>query len=118
MSLTARQISPAIDAAIYYPIGTSYQLQPSFHPHSTEPEPTARARRAGEEFYWTTPEFMFDFIRLSVEESIISTRTTASTIRSSVRAAQTGDSAAPRLYLEGLRTYTREYQRRHYPDGP
>ena len=36
----------------------------------TEPEPTARARRAGEEFYWTTPEFMFVSFRLLVVESI------------------------------------------------
>ena len=43
--LAARQNTPAIDGAIYLPNGTSYQLQPSFHPHSTEPEPTARARR-------------------------------------------------------------------------
>ena len=43
--------TPAIDAAIYRPNGTSYQLQPSFHTSWTEPEPTARARRAGEEFY-------------------------------------------------------------------
>ena len=50
-SLTARQNTPAIDAAIYRPDSTLYQLQPSFHPQSTEPEPTARARRAGEEFY-------------------------------------------------------------------
>ena len=49
--LAARQNTPAFDAAIYYPNGTSYQLQPSFHTHSTEPEPTARARRAGKEFY-------------------------------------------------------------------
>ena len=39
------QITPAIDAAIYRPNSPSYQLQPSFHPHSTEPEPTARARK-------------------------------------------------------------------------
>ena len=51
MSLTARQNTPAIDAAIYHPNSTLYQLQPSFHTQSTEPEPTARARRAGEEFY-------------------------------------------------------------------
>ena len=51
MNLTARQFTPAIDAAIYRPDSTLYQLQPSFHTHSTEPEPTARARRAGEEFY-------------------------------------------------------------------
>ena len=49
--LPARQIRPAIDAAFYGPIGTSYQLQPSFHTSSTEPEPTARARGAGKEFY-------------------------------------------------------------------
>ena len=51
MSLTSFQSIPAIDAAIYRPYRTLYQLQPSFHPQSTEPEPTARARRAGEEFY-------------------------------------------------------------------
>ncbi len=51
LSLAARQFTPAIDAAIYRPDGTLYQLQPSFHTHSTEPEPTARARRAGKEFY-------------------------------------------------------------------
>ena len=49
--LPTRQNTPAFDAAIYYPNSTSYQLQPSFHTHSTEPEPTARARRAGKEFY-------------------------------------------------------------------
>ena len=49
--LAARQNTPVIEAAIYRPNGTSYQLQPSFHPQSTEPEPTARARRAGKEFY-------------------------------------------------------------------
>ena len=51
MNLTARQNTPALDAAIYRPDGTLYQLQPSFHPQSTEPEPTVRARRAGKEFY-------------------------------------------------------------------
>ena len=51
LGLAARQNTPAIDAAIYRPNGTSYQLQPSFHTSWTEPEPTARARRAGEEFY-------------------------------------------------------------------
>ena len=70
MNLTARQITPAIEAAIYRPDSTLYQLQPSFHTQSTEPEPTARARRAGEEFYQTTPEFMFVFIRLLVVDSI------------------------------------------------
>ena len=60
----ARQNTPAIDTAIYRPNVALYQLQPSFHTHSTEPEPTARARRAGKEFYETTPEFMFVFIRL------------------------------------------------------
>ena len=46
MNLAARQFTPAIDSAIYRPDGTLYQLQPSFHPQSTEPEPTARARRS------------------------------------------------------------------------
>ena len=36
--LAAPQNTPALDVAIYRPIGTSYQLQPSFHPHSTEPD--------------------------------------------------------------------------------
>ena len=49
--LAGRQITPTIDAAIYRPNSTLYQLQPSFHTHSTEPEPTAHARRAGKEFY-------------------------------------------------------------------
>ena len=70
MSLTARQNTPILDAAFYYPNSTSYQLQPSFHTQSTEPEPTARARRAGEEFYQTTPEFMFVSFRLLVVEAI------------------------------------------------
>ena len=52
LGLAARQNTPAINATFYYPIGTSYQLQPSFHTQSTEPESTARARRAGEEFYY------------------------------------------------------------------
>ena len=51
LGLALAKNTPAIDTAIYHPIDTLYQLQPSFHPHSTEPEPTARARRAGEEFY-------------------------------------------------------------------
>ena len=51
LGLAARQNTPAIDGAFYRPIGTSYQLQLSFHTQSTEPEPTARARRAGEELY-------------------------------------------------------------------
>ena len=51
LRLAARQNTPAFDGAFYRPNGTSYQLQPSFHTYSTEPEPTARARRAGEEFY-------------------------------------------------------------------
>ena len=70
MSLTARQNTPAIDAAIYRPDSTLYQLQPSFHTESTEPEPTARARRAGKEFYQTTPEFMFVAFRFLVVEAI------------------------------------------------
>ena len=68
--LAARQNTPAIDAAIYRPNSPSYQLQPSFHTKSTEPEPTARARRAGTEFYQTTPEFMFVSFRLLVVEPI------------------------------------------------
>ena len=51
MSLPARQFTPAIDAAFYRPDSTLYQLQLSFHTLSMEPETTARARRAGEEFY-------------------------------------------------------------------
>jgi len=51
LGLAARQNTPAIDGAIYRPNGTSYQRQSSFHPQSTEPEPTARARRVGKEFY-------------------------------------------------------------------
>ena len=51
LGLAARQFTQAIDTAFYGPIDRLYQLQPSFHTHSTEPEPTARARRAGEEFY-------------------------------------------------------------------
>ena len=43
--LAARQNTPAIDGAFYRPYSTSYQLQPSFHPQSTEPEPTARAKQ-------------------------------------------------------------------------
>ena len=31
LGLAARQFTPAIGAAFYYPISTSYQLQPSFH---------------------------------------------------------------------------------------
>ena len=45
--LAARQNTPAIDGVVYGPIGALYQLQPSFHTSSTEPEPRARARRAG-----------------------------------------------------------------------
>ena len=69
-SLMAPQSTPAIDAAFYHPIGTLYQLQPSFHTQSTEPEPTARARRAGEEFYQTTLAFMFVSFRFLVVEAI------------------------------------------------
>ena len=53
LGLAARQNTPAIDGAFYRPNGTSYQLQPSFHTSWTQLEPTARARRAGEEFYST-----------------------------------------------------------------
>ena len=51
LGLAARQNTPAIDDALCGPIGALYHLQPSFHTSSTEPEPTARARRAGKEFY-------------------------------------------------------------------
>ena len=51
LGLAARQNTLAFDGAFYRPNGASYQLQPSFHTYSTEPEPTARARRAGKEFY-------------------------------------------------------------------
>ena len=46
MSLTSFQSRPAIEGAFYRPNETLYQLQSSFHTQSTEPEPTARARRA------------------------------------------------------------------------
>ena len=70
MSLKTCQSTPAIDTAIYRPNSTLYQLQPSFHTSSTEPEPTARARRAEEEFYSTTLAFMFVSFHLLVVESI------------------------------------------------
>ena len=70
LGLTARQFTPAIDAAIYRPNETLYQLQPNFQTYLTELEPTARARRAGEKFYETTPEFMFVLVRLLVVDSI------------------------------------------------
>ena len=118
MRLTARQSAPAINAGFYRPTGTLYQLQPSFHTSWTEPEPTARARRAGEEFYETTPEFMFVFIRLLMVESILFTSATVRPIKGSVGAAQFDDSGPPRLCVDKLGTQTREYQRRHHPDGP
>ena len=77
MRLTACQSRPAIDAAIYGPDGTLYILQPSFQTYLTELEPTARARRAGEKFYETTPEFMFVSFRLLVVESIQTASTVA-----------------------------------------
>ena len=77
LGLAARQNTPAIDGAFYRPNGTSYQLQPSFHTHSTEPEPTARARRAGEEFYETTLAFMFVSFRLLGVESMQPARTSS-----------------------------------------
>ena len=70
MRLTKFQSTPAIDAAFYRPDRTLYQLQPSFHTKLTEPEPTVRARRAGEEFYQTTLAFMFVSFHLLVVESI------------------------------------------------
>ena len=75
--LTACQSTPAIDAAFYRPDSTLSQLQPSFHTHSTEPEPTARAWRAGEEFYMTTLAFMFVPFRLLMVESIHTASTVA-----------------------------------------
>ena len=104
MSLTSFQSRPAIDAAIYHPNGTLYQLQSSFHRQSTEPKPTARARRAGEEFYSTTPEFMFVFIRLLAVEAILTAWTSASMIMYSVKASRFVDFATPRLYKKGLDT--------------
>ena len=97
MSLTTCQNTPAIDAAFYHLIGTLYQLQPSFHPQSTEPEPTARARRAGEEFYQTTPEFMFVSFHLLMVESVLFTSATVRPIKGSVRAARFDDSGTPRF---------------------
>ena len=70
MSLTSFQNTLATDDAFHRPDSTLYQLQTSFHTHSTVPESTARARRAGEEFYQTTPEFMFVSFRLVGVESI------------------------------------------------
>ena len=70
LGLAARQNTPAIDAAIYRPNGTLYQLQSSFHAQSMEPEPTARARRAGKEFYWTALAFMFVSFHFLMVESI------------------------------------------------
>ena len=70
MSLIPCQSTPAIDGAIYRPDGTLYILQPSFYTYLTELEPTAHVPRAGEEFYWTTPEFMFVPFRLLVVEAV------------------------------------------------
>ena len=70
LGLAARQNTPALGVAFYGLIGTLYHLQPSFHTSSTEPEPTARARRAGKEFYQTTLAFMFVSFRLLVVEAI------------------------------------------------
>ena len=86
-----------MDATIYRPNGTLYQLQPNFHTHSTEPEPTARARRAGKEFYQTTPEFMFVYFRLLGVDAIQSASATVSPIKGSVRAARNSNSATTRL---------------------
>ena len=101
MTLTAPQSTPAIDAAIHRPNRTLYQLQPSFHAQSTEPEPTARARRAGKEFYQTTPEFMFVSFPLVVVESIKAASTAASTIKCPVRAARFVDFASPHFSKDG-----------------
>ena len=118
MRLTGCQSRPAIDAAIYRPNGTLYQLQSSFHTSSTEPEPTARARRAGEEFYSTTPEFMFVSFRSLVVDCVLSTSAIVSPIKGSVRAARIDVSESPRLGNNKLRNQTCEYQRRSHPDVP
>ena len=97
MSLTASQSTPAIDTAINYPNSTLYQLQPSFHTQSTEPELTARARRAGEEFYWTTPEFMF--VSLFGSGRVHLDQYVAIYIRCSVRACES--QSAPRDGVKG-----------------
>ena len=118
MRLAACQSTPAIDTAIYHPISTLYQLQLSFHTYSTEPEPTARARRAGEEFYSTTPEFMFVSFRSLVVDCVLSTSAIVSPIKGSVRAARIDVSESPRLGNNKLRNQTCEYQRRSHPDVP
>ena len=118
MSLKTCQSTPTIDAAFYYLIGTLYQLQPSFHTSSTEPEPTAHARRAGEEFYSTTPEFMFVFIRLLSVDAIQSASASMSYVRWSLRASPRSDFGTQGLLQRGLDTSTCEYQRRYHPDGP
>ena len=118
MSLKGFQNTPAIDSAFYRPIDALYQLQLSFHTSWTEPEPTARARRAGKEFHSTTLEFMFVFIRLLMVESVLFTSATVRSIKGSVRAARFDDFGTTRLCKECLNSWTREYQRRHYPDGP
>ena len=61
---------------------------------------------------------MFVLIRLLVLDSIISTRTTVSTFRCSVRAARFVDFASPRFSIDDPQTWTREYQRGHHPGGP
>ena len=118
LGLEARQITPAINAAFYRPDGTSYQLQPSFHTYQTEPEPTARARRAGEEFYWTTHEFMFVSFRLLVVESIQAASATMSYFRYSVRAARNSNFADHAFVQKRHKSQSCEYQRRHHPGGP
>ena len=104
MNLTARQFTPAIDGAIPHPDSTLYQLQPSFHTQSTEPRPTARARRAGKGFYQTTPEFMFVSILLLVVDSMLPAWTSASAIMYSVKAARNDESATSRRWLKGARS--------------
>ena len=73
--LAARQSTPAFDAAIYYPNSTSYQLQSSFHTCPTEPEPTARARRAGPaEGGWANLTTRVFYSKLLLHRSVKDTR--------------------------------------------
>ena len=104
MRLTGCQNTPAIDTAFYRPNGVLYHLQPSFHISSTEPEPTARARRAGEEFYQTTPWFMFVSYLLFEVEAILIASASLSYIRCPVGASRYGDFVPPRLWEDRPQT--------------
>ena len=61
---------------------------------------------------------MFLSFHLLGVESIQSASATVSMIMYSVRAARNGDFAPSRFHKECPKTWTREYQRRHHPDGP